>query len=575
MSSPAGRLGAVLVDELVRCGIRDAVLAPGSRNAPFALALHAADRAGRLRLHVRVDERSAGFLALGLAKASGVPVPVGCTSGTAAANLHPAVLEADAAGVPLLVLTADRPPELRDAGANQTVDQVKLFGSALRWYAEVGVPEGRGAAEAAYWRTVADRAVAAAVGALTRDPGPVHLNLPVREPLVDPAGGQVDPGPGRPDGGPWTRVDSLPDLATPLDPRPDRTVVVAGDAPGWLGARARALAESAGWPLLAEPSSGARGGPAAVSSYPLLLQLPRVRAALAPERVLVVGRPTISRAVQALLADPAVAVEVRAVSPRWPDPGRRATAVGWGLPSSPPVAAPGTGPADRSWLARWREADRLARGVIEAEIDRDGVLGPLRLARDLVRALPPGALLVAASSLAVRDLDLAAADLSGVRVLANRGAAGIDGTVSTAIGAALAAGGPAYALLGDLALLHDATGLVLGPDEPRPDLCLVVNDNDGGGIFAGLEMGRPEHAAGFERVFATPHGVDLAAWCAATGTAYRRVERPGQLPDALRPARGLRIVHVRTSRSELAEQGERLRAAVAAALTDSAALHPG
>lgn len=569
MSGPAGRLGAVLVDELVRCGVREAVLAPGSRNAPLALALDAADRAGRLRLHVRVDERTAGFLALGLAKASGVPVPVACTSGTAAANLHPAVLEAGAAGVPLLVLTADRPPELRDAGANQTVDQVKLFGSALRWYAELGVPEGRGAPEAAYWRTVADRAFAAAVGALTRDPGPVHLNLPLREPLVGPAGGPVDPMLGRPDGGPWTRVDPLADLATPIELRPARTLVVVGDAPAWLGARARLLAEASGWPLFAEPSSGARGGPAAVSSYPLLLRLPRVQAALAPERILVVGRPTISREVQALLADPTVAVEVRTVSPRWPDPGRLATAVGWGLPASVPT---GSSP-DPSWLARWRELDRLARAAIDAEIDRDGALGPLRLARDLVHALPPGALLVAASSLAVRDLDVAAADLSGVRVHANRGAAGIDGTVSTAVGAALAAGGPAYALLGDLALLHDATGLVLGPDEPRPDLCLVVNDNDGGGIFAGLEMGRPEHAAGFERVFGTPHGVDLAAWCAATGTAYRRVEHPGELADALRPVRGLRVVHVRTSRTELAERVERLRAAVeaavAAALTDA------
>ena len=551
--NPSTAFARVLVDELVRCGVREAVLAPGSRNAPLSFALHDADAAGRLRLHVRIDERSASFLALGLAKATGRPVVVTCTSGTAAANLHPAVLEASESGVPLLVLTADRPPELRGAGANQTVDQVKLFGSAVRWYAEAGTPTAED--DHAYWRTLVDRAVAAASGTLSAEPGPVHLNLPLREPLVPDAGAVPD---GRPGGAPWTTVRPPVREAAPLSGAPARTVVVAGDCPPELGGSVDALAEAAGWPVFAEPSSGARAGAHAVTTYPLLL--PDVLDALSPDRVLVVGRPTLTRGVQALLRRPDVAVEVRAAGPRWADPGRHASEVAVGLPLHVTDPQP-----DAAWLRVWLEVEEAARAALDAHLDAETVLTGARLARDLCRCLPAGALLLLGSSTPVRDVDLAAGDLGALRVMANRGVAGIDGTVSTAIGAALAHEGPAYALLGDLTLLHDANGLVLGPDEPRPDLCLVVNDNDGGGIFGLLEQGGPEHAAAFERVFGTPHGTDVEALCRATGTAYTRVERADALAPALQPGPGLRVVHVPTDRSDAAARARALREAVVAA----------
>ncbi|MHB2024724.1 MAG: 2-succinyl-5-enolpyruvyl-6-hydroxy-3-cyclohexene-1-carboxylic-acid synthase, partial [Mycobacteriales bacterium] len=329
--SEATLAAAVLVDELIRCAVREAVLAPGSRNAPLGYALLEAEEAGRLRLHVRIDERSAAFLALGLAKASGRPVVVCCTSGTAPANFHPAVLEAHFSGVPVVALTADRPPELRGAGANQTVAQDNLYRDALRYYAEVSSPAG--ASQTSYWRSVVDRALMAAMGVATGDPGPVQLNVPLREPLVpDPAERVTD---GRAGGAAWTAPRAAEPVSPPVDLSVGRTIVVAGDGPPELGRRARRLAEAAGWPLFAEPSSGARGGPNSITSYGWLLGVPELIERLAPQRVLVVGRPTLSRGVQALLARPGVAVEVRAAGPRWADPGRVADRVAVGLPSEP------------------------------------------------------------------------------------------------------------------------------------------------------------------------------------------------------------------------------------------------
>jgi len=559
--NPSTVFATVLVDELVRCGVREAVLSPGSRNAPLSFALHAADADGRLRLHVRVDERSAAFLALGLAKASGAPVPVCCTSGTAAANLHPAVLEAAESGVPLLVLTADRPPELRGAGANQAVDQVKLYGDAVRLYAEIGTPSEAGGA--AYWRTVVDRTLAAATGALTGDPGPVHLNLPLRDPLTPDSGTAP---PGRPGGAPWTHVGPAEVRPAPIDPRPARTLVVAGDAPGDLGVRAVRLAEAAGWPVLAEPSSGARAGDHAVTTYPLLLAVPGLLDELRPERVLVVGRPTLTRGVQALLRDPAIRTEVRVAGPRWADAGRQAASVALGLPAEIAGAEP-----DADWLHAWVQVEARARAALDAVLDGEGSLSGLRVARDLARTAPAGSLVLLGSSLPVRDFDIAAGDLGALRALANRGVAGIDGTVSTAVGAALAhqrttGGAPAYAVVGDLTFLHDANGLVIGPGEPRPDLTIVVVDNDGGGIFGLLEQGAPEHAAAFERIFGTPHGTDLQALCAATRTSYTRVDTPSDLAAAVRPSDGIRVVHIRTDRRQLLAQVERIRGAVATAV---------
>jgi 2-succinyl-5-enolpyruvyl-6-hydroxy-3-cyclohexene-1-carboxylate synthase len=571
--NPSTALAEVLVDELVRGGCREAVVSPGSRSAPLAMALHAADAAGRLRLHVRIDERSAGFLALGLAKASAAPVPVLTTSGTATANLHPAVLEAAEAGVPLVVLTADRPPELRATGANQTVGQLGLFGDAVRLFHEVGAPVAeRG--QHAYWRALVCRALAAATGVLTRDPGPVHLNVALREPLVpdgDPT--WVEPLAGRPDGTPWTRVvgPPVPGPAPTLVPAggPRRTLVLVGDAPAALGEAAVRLAEACGWPVLSEPSGNARSGPLAMAAGALLLADPawdRLR----PDRVLVVGRPTLARPVQALLQDPRVRVDVVTPTARWADAARSAARVLPALPTPPP-ADPHHAGLDAEWLADWRTASAAAAHAVDAVLDELPAAEP-RVARDLLAALPAGALLVAGSSMPVRDLFVAGRPRTGVRVLANRGAAGIDGTVSTAVGAALAwqaaGGGPAFALLGDLTLLHDANGLVLGPDEPRPDLTLVVLDNDGGAIFGLLEQGAPEHAASFERVFGTPHGVDLAALCGATGTPLTRVSTAAEaVAAALDPRAGLQVVQVRTDRRAVPGLQARLRAAVAAAVT--------
>jgi 2-succinyl-5-enolpyruvyl-6-hydroxy-3-cyclohexene-1-carboxylate synthase len=539
--NPSTALARVLVDELVRGGVTEAVLAPGSRSAPLAFALHDADRDGRMRLHVRIDERSAAFLALGLAKASGRPVPVVTTSGTAAANLHPAVLEASHAGVPLLLLTADRPPELRGTGANQTVDQVKLYGDAVRLFVEVGVAEP---GQDTYWRGMTCRALSAALGDLGTAPGPVHLNLALREPLVpDDPGADLG---GRPDGAPWTaRVPRVPGEV--VDDLPDRTVLVLGDADLPTTAAALRLAEARGWPVVAEPSASAGGGPTVVEAVELVVAADSWVAAHLPDRVLVVGRPTLSRAVGRLVG--AAPADVVAVAGSWSDASRRASRV---LPGIPRPA----GGLDPTWLPAWLDAGKAARAAVDdllVELSEPAVAAEvLAAARSLI---------VVGSSKPVRDLFLAGSR-PGVRVLANRGAAGIDGTVSTAWGAALAHGEQTFALLGDLTFLHDSNGLVAGPDEPRPDLTYVVVNNDGGAIFGLLEQGAPEHGAAFERVFATPHGVELGALCAATATPYRLAATREELREALAVTGGVRVVEVRTDRLAAVTFDRELRAAV-------------
>jgi 2-succinyl-5-enolpyruvyl-6-hydroxy-3-cyclohexene-1-carboxylate synthase len=554
--NPSTALARVLVDELVRGGVRDAVVAPGSRSAPVALAFAAAERAGVLRLHVRIDERTASFLALGLARASGRPVPVLTTSGTATAHLHAAVLEADVSGVPLLALTADRPPELRSTGANQTIEQPGLYGGAVRWAADVGVPEaGREAAQNRYWRSVVSRALLAATGALSGDPGPVQLNLPFRDPLLPD--GEVAPlaGPwtGRDDGGPWTAA-SAP--GTPVDPLPEgpRTLVVAGDGATATGRAWAAGAAAAGWPVVAEPSGGAWSADA-VRGGALLLGVPDWVDAHRPERVVVVGRPTLSRPVSALLADPRVRVETVTATPRWPDAGRASALV---TRAAPPVGPP----SDAAWGAAWSGAAGRVGDAVDALLEGAPGLTAARLARDVVAALPAGALLVLGSSTPVRDVDRLAVPRGDLTVLANRGVAGIDGTVSTAIGAALVHGGPAVALMGDLTFLHDLQGLLTGDGEQRPDLTVVVPDNDGGGIFAQLEPGRPAYARDYRRVFGTPHGRDLVAVAEGLGWAATRVTAADELPAALAGG-GPRVVVVRTD--------QRAEADLAVALRDAAA----
>lgn len=561
----ATALALTVVDELVRGGVRDLVLSPGSRSAALALAAHAADAEGRLRLHTRLDERTAGFLALGLARTSRRPVAVLTTSGTAVANLHPAVLEADHAGLPLVVLTADRPASLRGTGANQTTLQPGVYAGAVRSAHDVapGAPGQREAEQVAGWRSLVARSLLTATGCADAAPGPVHLNVQLAEPMTpDAEDGWSAPVDGRPEGRPWTEAPAVrvergeEDL--PLGPR---TVVVAGDD---AGPPARLLAEAGGWPLLAEPSSGSRTGDNAIRTYRLLLGDPDLAGRV--ERVVVAGHPTLSRPVTRLLAR--TDVEVVALVPpgsptrRWTDAGHTVSRV---------VADPTIGGErwevaraaarpvheDDGWLAEWRRRDADLVTRLETLLDGwDADLVPHHVAGEVAAALPAEGLLLVGSSNPVRDLDLMVPRYTpGERrlVVANRGLAGIDGTVSSAIGAAL--GRPrstrALALLGDVTFLHDLTGLAIGPDEPRPDLTVVVVNDDGGSIFALLEQGAPEHAAPFERVFATPHGADLGALCRGLGVPHRAVRDRASLRAALAaPAGGIEVVEAVVRRDD-------------------------
>jgi 2-succinyl-5-enolpyruvyl-6-hydroxy-3-cyclohexene-1-carboxylate synthase len=542
-----------LVDEWARGGVHDACLAAGSRSAPLALAL-AGD--GRIRVHVHHDERSAAFFALGTAKASGSPALVLCTSGTAAANFHPGVLEASHSRTPLIVCTADRPPELRDTGAGQTIDQLDLYGRAVRWFCEVGVPEDYPDAGVS-WRSTAARAVAESVGPPA---GPVHLNLAFREPLV-PTGAPLVDAPGRADGRPWTAVTRstrVPDEATvtrvagAVRARP-RGLIVAGWGSDVTAAAVDRVATAAGWPVLADPISGLRRGRNAVSAYEALLRSPGFAEQHRPDVVLRLGASPTSKPlitwlgpeVPQLLVDPDGA---------WLDPSRGATER---LAVDPEpllgALADALGPVagrDRGWLQSWQEAEGAARAALDDLLDGWETPFEGRVARDTIDVLPDGATLVVASSMPVRDVEAFARPRTGVRFLANRGVNGIDGFVSTVLGAAAVSPGPTVALLGDLCLLHDANGL-LGAAGRGVDATFVVLDNDGGGIFSFLPQAeRPEH---FELLFGTPHGVDLAALASMHGLAAERVEKAGDLAPALGAAiaaGGVRFVIVPTERAQ-------------------------
>jgi 2-succinyl-5-enolpyruvyl-6-hydroxy-3-cyclohexene-1-carboxylate synthase len=542
-----------LVDEWARAGVSDACLAPGSRSTPLALAL--ADEA-RVRLHVHVDERSVAFFALGAAKASGVPAVVLCTSGTAAANFHPAVLEAHHSRTPMIVCTADRPPELRDTGAGQTIDQVGLYGGAVRWFCDPGVPADRPGI-GAVWRSIAARAATDASGPPA---GPVHLNLSFHEPLV-PTGAGLVPAPGRADGRPWTtttRAARTPDTATVerlarAVRENARGLIVAGWGTAASPAAVERLASTAAWPVLADPLSGLRRDSHAVSTYEALLRVPGFADRHRPDLVLRLGAtPTSKLLTNWLPAD----VPQLVVDPddAWLDPGRGA-GERLALDEDPLLVALSDelGPSARAtspWLDTWQAAEHTARSALDELFDGWETLFEGRVARDIVDALPDDATLIVASSMPVRDVEAFARPRHGLRFLANRGVSGIDGFVSTALGAAAVSSGPTVALLGDLCLLHDANGL-LGAIRRDLDVTLVVLDNDGGGIFSFLPQAElPEH---FEQLFGTPHGVHLAALAAVYGVSADRVEKAGDLPAALDSsvaAGGVRLVVVPTDRSD-------------------------
>ncbi|HET7017224.1 MAG TPA: 2-succinyl-5-enolpyruvyl-6-hydroxy-3-cyclohexene-1-carboxylic-acid synthase [Streptosporangiaceae bacterium] len=565
--NPSTSLAAVVIDELIRCGVREVVISPGSRSAPLAMEFFRRAELGDLRLSVRIDERSTAFLALGLAKASREPVAIVCTSGTAAAHFHAAVIEADESGVPLLVLTADRPPELRGTGANQTIDQLKLYGSAVRWFCEVGVPEDgapqrfpggttpRIPPQAGYWRSMVARACGLASGKAGGAAGPVHLNLALRDPLVPGvADAEIDAGlGGRDAGAPWTRFRPVARIDWT-----ERGLIVCGDG-DYDPAPLLELAQQASWPVLAEPSSNARVGERALSAYQYLIGDAGFLAGHRPDVIVSAGRPGLSRGQLALLRGPSTRHVVLAAGPgRWSDPARTATDVVNGVQlegrpasgsASPGERPPGT-PRRSEWLEGWLDADRAVRRAVDNALDVYGdELSEPRLARDLAALLPDGALLWAASSLPIRDLDAHLAPRSGLRILASRGASGIDGLVSSATGAALAhqaaGGGPAVALLGDLALLHDSPGLWTGPDEPRPQLCLVVINNDGGGIFSQLEQSA--FPGPFERVFGTPHGTDLRKLAEAAAMRYAEIKNAADLAQ-IALADGLTLAEYKSDR---------------------------
>ena len=567
--NPATALATVLVDELARHGLVEACLSPGSRSTPLALALLADDR---VRMHVRIDERSASFTALGLAKVTGKPVVVVCTSGTAAANFHPAVLEADAANVPLLVLTADRPPELRATGSNQTIDQIKLYGDAPRWFCEVGVPHPFPNAVAS-WRSVASRAYAEASGGLGGAPGPVHLNLAFREPLIPGDGGFDEPLDGRIGSLPWTQVPASgrPPSAEDVDyvaeqvQGAERGLLVVGDAAA--GGALVALAETAGWPILAEPQSGARSGPNAISTYDLLLRDDAFWSDQRPDLVVTVGRIGLSKALLTRL-DPDVVQILVDRNGSWYDPRRAVSRIVTDDPAQLAAAVTDeiVGRPSSGWLEAWREAEMRVRVAVDAELDDIEVPSEPRTARDMAHALPDGSLLVVASSMPIRDLNTFAAPRRGLSVLASRGVSGIDGFVSTAVGAAMGVGGRGFALAGDLSLLHDANGLLPVPGG-HPSLVMVVVNNDGGGIFSFLpQTAQPD---GFETLFGTPHGIDLADFATAHRVGHRRLERAADLAQTLGEAvaaGGLQLVEVRTNRQDNVAVHQRLTAAALGAL---------
>ena len=564
-----------LVDEWVRAGVRVASLSPGSRSAPLALALA---RDGRIRLEVFLDERSAAFFALGAAKASGRPTVVLSTSGTAAAELHAAVAEAHHARVPLIACTADRPPELRDTGAGQTIDQLKLFGDAVRWFADPGAP-GSEPADRTWWRSIAARAVAEAQGS---PPGPVHLNLPFREPLVPTAGGK----PAAPSALPAGRRGTAPWTATLPGERPPspeevaslvsavtgrRGVVMAGWGAGARPEAVDAFASAWGWPVLADPLSGLRVGDLALSTYDPLLRSSRVAALLRPEVAVRLGAAPTNRAAASWL-DASVPQVLVDPAGSWLDPHRSASLR---LTCDPTLllqaaAESVAGASDPAWLERWRAADDTARACIDDLVDSWPTPFEGRVARDVVEALPTGATLVVGSSMPVRDVESFARPRSGVRFLANRGANGIDGFVSTVLGVAASSAGPVAALCGDLTFLHDAGGL-LGAAERGLQAAFVVVDNDGGGIFSFLPQADLDPGT-FETVFGTPHGIDLAALNAVHRVPTRAVVTAADLVPVLHAALdegGVQVVLVRTGRADNVERHRRVWAAVAEAASNA------
>ncbi len=588
------------VDELARAGLRDAIVCPGSRSTPLVLAFRSNPA---VRVRVLLDERAAGFFALGLARAARRPVAVVVTSGTAAANLLPAAVEASLARVPLLLLTADRPPELRDRGAGQTIDQIRLFGGHAKWFAEMPLLDG--AAETRrHVRSIAGRAVATA----TEGPaGAVHLNLPFREPLIPDGDLAPDRPTGRPAGAaddgderavpPFTRVSTGPRTLAPgeLDAlagrlgRTERGLIVAGpqdDAE--LPAALAKLAHVTGFPILADPLSGARTGPhdraLVLARGDFLVRRGPWRDAHAPELVLRFGATPTSKPVTTLLADAAPEQLVVDGDGGWREPALLPTTFvhADAMRTATSLAEAVGCPRRTAWTDDWLAADRAADGALRswlADVEARGETFEGSPFVHLADLLPDGAILWAGSSMPVRDMDAwLSSTARAIRPIANRGANGIDGVVSSALGAAAAGPGPVALVVGDLSFLHDLNALVAAR---LHDLAatIVLVDNDGGGIFSFLPqasanmpgVGLPAH---YEELFGTPHGIDVGPIVAALGAEHRLVG-PRDLREALAASIGAPGVRVLELRSDRARNVELHREAAAAARQALAGLVAG
>jgi len=561
--SPQAAFCAALVDEWVRHGATSAVVAPGSRSTPLALAL-----VGRpeLALHVVIDERSAAFVALGIGRATGLPAILLCTSGTAAVGFHAAVVEAGLSRVPLIVCTADRPPELHRVGAAQAIDQVGLFGGSPVWSADVDPL----AWPARSWRSLASRS------AIEAACGPVHLNLRFREPFLEDGGEEVPAA--RPDGRPWHQRLAEPEavvgvgLEQPGEHGLDlagrrRVLVVAGDGCDRHAAQAAA---NGPWPVLADPLSGWRvPGPATIAGFDAIARHAAPDGPLGPDLVLHLGRPPASKALGEWF-DRGEAVHVLVdEGGRWLDPARRADAMVVARPDALLRAwREGLAPPQPGWLASWQQAETLAqRAITKVLADHPEVTEP-GMARDLAAHLPDGSALFVSSSMPIRDVEWFVEPRSGLEIHANRGANGIDGVTSTALGVALARGArPTAALLGDLAFLHDGGGLAGLAARPC-SLVLVVLDNHGGGIFSFLPQATSLPPDRFEQLFGTPQPVDLHALASAHGIPAVDVERAADLPDRLAEATGpgIRMLVARTDRTANVQIHKELAEAVGGSL---------
>lgn len=568
-------LASAFAEELARCGVRQAVLSPGSRSTPLALALW---REEKIETTVIVDERAAAFFALGAAQASGAPVAILCTSGTAAANFHPAVCEADHSAVPLLVLTADRPPELRGIGAGQAIDQLKLYGESVRWFCEVGTHAADDDG-LLHFRSTACRAFAAARG--EPRPGPVHLNFPFREPLAPlPEDGAVtatDPlALGGRNGRPLTAVTQidmeptgflLDEVAGHIAEAPIGVIVAGRQLDPELREPLAHLAAAAGYPILAEPTSQLRCGPHdrshVVTAYDLLLRDERFRENASPELVLRFGETPTSKPLRSWLATSGADQIVVDPLGDWNEPSRRAAAL---LRADPTELAAGWAARlgeERPAPAMWLRAEGAAREAIETELSGGALTEPgLQLA--LGAAYADGELVYTASSMPIRDqeafLPSTAVDAA---FLCNRGANGIDGLISAGIGAAHATGRPTTILAGDLGLLHDVGGLAALREVSTP-VRIVVIDNDGGGIFHFLPQQDALANDEFEALLGTPRGVDVAKAAALFDLPHRRLESLADLPAALVAGTGL--IEIKTDRRANADLHRRLTNRVAAAI---------